>query len=547
MKRNGRGGPTRNAATGRHSRPYGSLEADRIVVRTLETLASPLQTLDTATLGGLPAPVSGWRRVFRDWGVVSGSAVVCHLVGVATSLLLKMLLDPAQMGIWQAIKLFLSWGNYANLGISKGAVREYTVASGHAHGHGGRARRGLDLAFAVNTISSLAYAGLLLVAAVWIGLSGRGPWTAAWAVGLAVVGCLAVLSRYVSYQVTLLRARQRFSTTARLSLLEAVLTLGVCGVATWWWGIYGLYLGTLVVLVASFLFVQRRQVAALRWAWDTAEIRRLIGIGGPILLAGTTASLFRSLDKLMILGYTSDREFQLGCYSVAIMVSAQVFGLGNMLAMVMGPRYGQAYGRTGSRREVARLAARASQLQAAAMALVGGVSLALAPAVLVRLLPDYAPGLGALVWLVPGAAALVMALPASQYLVAVDRQKRALGAVLGATVLGAVGNYIALTAGWGLTGVAAATATAYAVYWLLAVGVSFWRELSGGERLGYAGLCGLTLIPTLGMAVWLEMARPGGESDLATTAAKLAVVGLTWCVTAAAAWHLGHWWEAIKE
>ena len=53
------------------------------------------------------------------------------MLGAVTSLLLRMLLSPAQMGIWQAVKLLLSYGNYANLGISKGAAREYTVALGH--------------------------------------------------------------------------------------------------------------------------------------------------------------------------------------------------------------------------------------------------------------------------------------------------------------------------------------------------------------------------------------------------------------------------------
>ena len=290
---------------------------------------------ETIRSGPAVAPASGWRRVFGDWLMVGSATAVCHGLGVATSLLLRMLLSPAQMGVWQALKLLISYGNYANLGISKGAAREFNVATGS--GRIEQARHGLNLAFTINCITSLAYAVVLLGAGVWIGVTGRGPWATSWAVGLATVGAMAVLARYVTFHVTILRSAQQFRVTSRLSVLEAVLTLAVCTVATWWFGLPGLYGGTLLVLAGSLWFVRRHAAASLRPAWDAAEIRRLIGIGLPILAAGAVASVFRSLDKLMILAYLSDREFQLGCYSLALMVSAQLFGIGNVLSMVTGP------------------------------------------------------------------------------------------------------------------------------------------------------------------------------------------------------------------
>src|SRR5690606_26955343 len=146
------------------------------------------------------------------------------------------------------------------------------------------------------------------------GLRG-GRFAGAWSLGLVVMGLLAVLSRYVTFHVTILRGQQSFGVTSRLSVIEAVLTLAVGGAATWLWGLVGLYVSTLVVMLAALAFVWRHRGASLRWAWNGAEIRRLIGIGGPILLATTLFTLFRSLDKLMILAYMTDRECQLGYYS----------------------------------------------------------------------------------------------------------------------------------------------------------------------------------------------------------------------------------------
>jgi O-antigen/teichoic acid export membrane protein len=492
----------------------------------------------------VPAPVTGWRRLLVDWGTVSGATAVCHVLGAATSLLLRMFLDPAQMGIWQALKLLLGYGNYANLGISKGAARELTVAVGS--GDVARAKRGLDLAFTLNTLTSLAYAAVLVGVGTWIGLRGGGAWAGPWAVGLAVVGALAVLSRYVTFHVTILRATQNFPAAAQLSVIEAVLTLAVCGLATWRWGLWGLYGGTAAVLLAGLAFVWRRRAVTLAWAWDRRDVRRLIAIGSPILLTGTVSSLFRSLDKLMILGYLSDREYQLGCYSAALMVTVQLYGLGNMFSIVMGPRYGEAYGRSGDRGEVARLAARATELCAATMALPASLAIVAAPPLLAWLLPDYQHGLAPLVWLVPGVVALCVTLPASQYLVAVNRQKRALAAVAGATLLAAVGNHLALRGGYGLVGVAAATGTAYAAYWVLTVSISIWLELDRAHRARYLAMVAVMLAPALVLAVVLERLRPGVEAGIAATLAKAATVTAVWCLTAWIGWHRGRWSEAIR-
>jgi O-antigen/teichoic acid export membrane protein len=500
-----------------------------------ETLRSP----------PMATPLSGWQRMVADWWTVGSATAICHVLGAVTSLLLRVLLSPAQMGIWQALKLFLSYGNYANLGISKGAAREFNVALGS--GRTAAARHGLDLAFTVNAITSLLYAAVLTGVAIWIGAASGSLWANAWAVGLVVIAAMTVLARYVTFHVTILRTQQAFATTAQLSVLEAVMTLVVCGLATWRWGLTGLCAGSLVVMLGSLVFVRCHAGAALHWAWEPGEMRRLIGIGAPILLAGTVSSLFRSLDKLMILAYLSDREFQLGCYSVAVMVAAQLFGLGNMLAVVTGPRYAESYGRWGDRRAVAKLAARASELQAAAMALPAALALLAAPALLAWLLPDYRTGLPPLVWLVPGVVASVLALPGSQYLVAVGRQRRALAVVLIATALAVLGNHVALRGGYGLIGVAAATAAGYAIYYVLVVAVSLWGELDRPDRVRYVAMVALALGPTLTLAVLLERAWPATGTDWTMVLAKVAAVVVVWGLSIAIEWRHGGWANQFRD
>lgn len=498
-----------------------------------------IETFDPVALAPRPAPVTGWRRLVADCLLVSGTAVVCQVLAAATGIALRMCVSPAQMGIWQTVKLLLNYANYANLGVSKGATREFTIARGR--GDTARAERGLRLAFTVNTLTSLAYAGALAAAGAWIALSAGGPWSGAWAGAMIAAGTLAVLQRHVTFHVTVLRAAQCFAVTSRLSVLEAALTLGVCTLAAWRFGLWGLCAGTAAVMAASLVYVERHRVVRLAWAWDFAEVRRLVAIGGPILLAGSVTALFSSLDKLMILASMSDREYQLGCYSLGLMVGTAIHGLGSAVSIVLLPRYGEKFGQSSRRRDVALLAARSSELQAAILGLAAAAAIVAAPPLLARMLPDYRPGLAPLVWLTPGAVALAMALPASQYLVAVEREGRALWAAAVATALGAAGIHAAILAGAGLCGVAAATAASYLAYLFLSVAVSFWRDLTPHDRTRFVAMHLLTLCPAMTLAIALRRFAPVEDLPWTTCAAEAALVLAVWAACAAAAWRWGGW------
>lgn len=493
--------------------------------------------------GAAPArPTTFWQRLARDAALVGGSTAVCHALGVATSLALRTLLGPAEMGVWQGLKLFLGYSNYANLGASKGAARELAIARGK--GRPDLAQRGLNLAFTVNTLSSLAVAAALLAGAAATAVFNRGPMAWAWTSGLAIMAAAVVAQRHVTFQVTLLRAEQRFGVASTIAVLEAAVALAAGGIATWLWGLPGLFLSTLVVLAGSWLVLRARAVRRLHWAWDRREIQRLIGIGGPILLAGLVGTLFRSIDKLMILACCTDREYQLGCYGLALLVSSQLYGLATMLAVTVGPRFGELYGSTGARTSSARLAVRCGEAIAALLALLGGMAIVAGPAVLGRMFPEYRAGLEPLAWVVVGAVLGGLALPASQYLAAVGRERVALAAVAAATLLAGALCGWTLAHGGGLHGVAAATAAANAVH-LLLLAAAVWPELQTGDRTRCVVSHAWALLPTLGLASVVRWGAGTGEGIAAALVGACSVAAV-WAMVVWIGWRWGGWarlWE----
>jgi O-antigen/teichoic acid export membrane protein len=495
----------------------------------------------------LAEPLGGWRRMIADTLLVSGSTLGCQVLGAVTSIVLRALLDPAQIGVWQGLKIFLSYANYANLGISKGATQELAAARGR--GDLAQALRGLNLAHAVNTLSSVAYALILTVSGVVLWSYRRGEWTGVWAMGLALMGLLAIVQRHVTFKVTILRAQRSFAATTQLQMIEAVVMLVASMLGIWLVGLWGMFLATAAVLASSVVFLRRTDAPMLSWQWDWPEIRRLVGIGGPILAAGVASSLFRSLDKLLILGSFADKEYQLGCYSLALLVGAQLYGMANMISTVMTPRYSELLGRTNSRREVARLAARASEMQAALLLLPAGAALVAAPPLLMWLLPKYADGLPPLVWMVPSVVATSMALPASQFLIAVDRGQRVVVALLLSTAVAWCACRLAIAAGWGLLGISAGMLVANGFYLAVVAWMALWRELSAGERLRYAAMLCLTMASSLMLAAMTSLAMFSGSSLSGRWMLAMAVSGMVvgWCAVVGLGWRYGGWGDACRK
>lgn len=490
------------------------------------------------------APIRGWRKVAIDSLWVGGSTLGSQALAVVSSLAFRALLDPAQIGIWQGLKLVLEYGNYASFGVSKGATRELTIALGR--GDRAAAGRLANLGFTFNLLTSAGFSLVLLLAALVILWAGVTEYPRVWAGGLAVMALLALLQRHVSFQITLLRAQQEFHSTSIVNLLEAgcMLAVGVLAVALF--GLPGLYIATAATMGISLAVLVARGAGRFHWHWNPPEIRRLAAIGLPILLVGVGTTFTRSLDRWLILGLSPNREVELGLYSVALLVTTQLAGVANILAIVMGPRYGELLGSSGQRRIVARLAARITELTAGVMLLPGLAAITLGPSLLALLLPGYEAGLAAMVVRVPGAVARALAIPANQHLITVDQQRRALLTLLPAAILAYAGIALSYRYEWGLIGVAWAMTASDLAYLAIVSIAAFAGRLDARASARYALAIFAGIVPLLALALWRpahELTRPVWDRDFILCA--IAVLG--WFALAAGAWHAGGWRSLARK
>jgi O-antigen/teichoic acid export membrane protein len=434
----------------------------------------------TRALPAEATPRSDAKGAVRDSLIVTVAGQVERALGTFTALAIRWGLEPESVGVYTDLRLYLDNTNRSSLGVGLGAVQEIPIL--RAAGREAEARRVADIAHTTNTITCIIYA-LGLLAWAWLRrpLVAGDPLAAEWTWGLVAVAGLAVLKRYESFLIAILRARQEFVVTSEVDVVESLVSIAAVALGIWLAGFWGLLAAVGVIIGAKIAFLHARNPYRFAWAWSTPTAARLMAVGLPILANTAAFGAVLNLDRVLILWLIPDGNRALGLYSIALMGTSWSLDLAGRIVTVLYTYFQTTLGRTRDRSEVARQALRATEGQAPLLAIGSGVAFFAGPVFLGAIMPRYAEGLPALRPLLPGMLLLGLTWPTRQMLIAIERPYRlALATLCGLALTALAGMFGADRAG--IVGVA-------------------W-----GMTAGYAGLFLLTgaaaYIPILGLRAW---------------------------------------------
>jgi O-antigen/teichoic acid export membrane protein len=396
------------------------------------------------------------RRAVRDSLIVTLGGQLERALGTVVALMLRWGLEPAQLGVYTGLRLYLDNTNRSSLGVGLGAVQEIPIL--RAAGREDEARHVADVAHTTNTLTCLAYAmGLLAWAYIRAPLVADDPRAAEWTWGLVSVAGLALLKRYESFLIAVLRAYQEFELTTKLDVFESLVSIVAVGLGLWLAGFWGLLASVGVIVGSKIAFLHARHPLRFAWAWDAPATARLMKVGLPILANTAAFGAVLSLDRALILWRVPDGDRAAGLYTIAIMGTSWSLDLAGRIVAVLYTYFQSTLGRTSDPAEVARQALRATEGQAPLLASGSAVAYLVGPVFLGALMPHYAEGLPALRPLLLGTLLLGLAWPARQMLIAVGRPYTlALATLIGLAITALAGTIGADRGGivgvaWGMT------------------------------------------------------------------------------------------------
>ncbi len=486
-------------------------------------MASVIEAAPRAAIVAESSSRSDDRRAVRDSLIVTVAGQVERALGTATALALRWGLDPSRLGVYTGLRLYLDNTNRSSLGVGLGAVQEIPVL--RAQGREAEARRIADMAHTTNTVTCVVYAiGLLAWAWLRAPLVAANPLAGEWTWGLAAVAGLALLKRYESFLIAVLRAHGEFVVTSQVDVVEALVSIGSVVVGLRVAGFWGLLGAVGIIVAAKIAFLHARNPYRFGWAWETPTAARLMAKGLPILANTAAFGAVLSLDRVLLLSIVPDGAKAAGLYSIALMGTSWSLDVAGRVVAVLYTHFQTTLGRTRDPVEVARQAIRATEYQAPLLALGSAVAYFAGPVFLGAILPRYAEGIPALRPLLPGMLLLGLAWPARQMLIAIERPYRlARATLLGLIITTAAGVVGADRAGivgvaWGMTaGYAAVFLITGASAFVPHVGLRGWlRHLLRLLAVIAWMAAGVTLISTIapGLGDWFDLgsAHPRGCS-----------------------------------
>ena len=439
-------------------------------------------------------------RMLRDARLMSLSAAISVAMVVLRSVLVLQILGPTTMGIWKTVMVIYMTGEFLRLGISKGMSMRLAAFAGQ--GRDEEIERDIRTAGAYIVLAGIAFAVILFAASLF-------ATNASYALALRLMAVVMLFSQPHQYLRELAAARQRFDLRGRELMLAGLIDLVGAVVLSYYFGLVGIGLATVIGIVLPVLYLWHQQPGAFRLGFEWARVRALIGAGIPISLSDSMFGLLRYLDLLMLtplLGPT-----MAGYYAVSMMINEFSIFVANFgVSQVVSSHMLREYGRVGCVKSVVVFYESPIRLFSYLLPpLLAWGTLMVGP--VVRLvLPQYTAGIEAASITVWGVLFLSMHSAVTPFFRASRRFGMILKLLALTLVVAAVGQWLVLTNGGGLRG--AAWVSLATLGFLVNAELFVAREAAGekaSESLAFLGSLNLPLLLMIGLMQLLERGGAG--------------------------------------
>ena len=398
------------------------------------------------------------QQFTRDSLGLAFTQYLVRAMSMARGFVAAKLLDPMAFGAWNALQLMMDYGALAPLGTQQGL--DQMIPARLVEADAERIAR-VKRAALFNVVAlTLLFAALGLA---WASI-GTSRMRATWHLsGLSIALICVLFVNVANVGTSILRSHGDIGGLTRWFVIQGLLGSGLGLTLMFWFGRWGLLWGWFAGCLVALLFVvhRGRRVFPLVPA-PALESLDLLQIGLPLYMFSASSIVMRNLDRIVVLRFLGTQA--LGYYGLSVNVLALLMAIPDSLAYVSYPQLVRRFNEAGQ--DPAAIRDRVDRLVrgvAVGLPLIAGLCAVWAPELVHAILPKYDPCVGAMRVLAFGATGIALSSFASIVLMTVGRRIILVPAAVFLTALSGGLQLVSLRMNGGLTGVAAASSTAYLV------------------------------------------------------------------------------------
>ncbi|MCK4948223.1 MAG: polysaccharide biosynthesis C-terminal domain-containing protein [Candidatus Aureabacteria bacterium] len=396
------------------------------------------------------------KEILKHTAVYSAANIITQAVGVIGAILSRKFLGPVQVGIWAVLQVVLNFAKYITLGTTTAINIEIPYQIGKKDEKAADKIKNITFSF-ITIVSTVVAIGIIVYTFLF-----REKLSEELFYGLIFVSIIIILQRINNFFISILRAYKNFYIAGKQMVLSAIINVILVGVLSYFFKIYGFMWATGLSLIFNIVYIYYHKRYKFKIACDWKQLKKLILFGLPLRVLGLMGTLFRSIDRIMIIGMIGYRF--MGFYSIAIMACNYLTSIHTSLAVVLLPHFQEKFGEKDDKNDLRKYLSQSAAAFSDFLPIVIGLTYICAPYFIGLLLKKFVEGIPALKFLVLSIYFVALGNVYGNYLITIRKYLVMYPLIIISCILSVILNYLAIASGYGIVGVAIATTVSLAFH-----------------------------------------------------------------------------------
>jgi len=401
-------------------------------------------------------PNSDRHKIVKNSSFYLSSSLLGQGIGFLRSILMPILFNPAQLGVWNFMNLILSYSPHAQLGLIHGLNKGIPLNKGN-----GNLKEEANIRNSVYWLNIFLSIIAFLIVFIFSFFSKE-----VYKTPLKILSFIIFIQMLYYYYFSLLRANSSFRIVSNGILLTSISSTFLVVIFAYLFpnpiigGLIGLGLSTLFVL----LYWQAKSTFFFPLEINWQSIRKCFYMGIPILSIGILDSITVSIDRMFIAMYMNETE--LGYYALGIMISGILSIIPGSIASVLYTTMLERFSVRQDPKDVKSLLIGPIRAIWALMLIITSIIIILLPLLIHFFVPKYSEAITVVQMLIFGSFFMSSSHLPGQFLIAVNKQRLIIILQISICIIVLLIDILIINLGFGLKGVALATIIGYLAYGL---------------------------------------------------------------------------------
>lgn len=396
------------------------------------------------------------RKIIKDTIHFSSSNVVAQFISLFSAILVARFLGPYLLGVWAGLRIILRYSDNFSLGLRHGMNLQLPFSIGRKDWR--EVTHIKDTAFA----GSLLLCLLITTSIVVIYLSMNKSPSILIICGLAAILVVAFCQEFSKLYYSLFRIKKKIFVLSKANAVFAILNLLLVIFVISKFKLYGLYIVFALLAILKVIYLLKHIDYFPRLHIDSEQLKKLFQTGVPLLGIGFVSASLLTADRLMILKFLGVME--LGYYSIALFAANFMLQVPNALGFIMFPRLAEKLGRTQEIKSLKNYLLKPTLVLGYFVPLLIAILYYGIPIIIIHFLPKYVPSLEVVKIMVIGMFFATVVGMQDTFLQVLKKFSNITIIKLSCLLTAVTLNYIFLSMGMGIKGVALGTVITYFIH-----------------------------------------------------------------------------------